>query len=193
MLGAALAQRLAKNGWRTVLVDQYSFGHARAASGTNSRIIRFAHGKEEADTRSAWEARALWREIEQEAGVDLMSKTGFAWFAHEDDRWEADSQEVLGREGIPFERIQEDEAEHLFPDLGTVDLKYLLYEPEACVLQSTRSVRALCELALISGARFVGGCARPVAGGVKVDGQLLSGDRVVWACGAWAVKLFPGT
>jgi glycine/D-amino acid oxidase-like deaminating enzyme len=78
VLGSALAHRLAKNGWRTVFVDQYSFGHSRAASGTNSRIIRYSHGDEEADTRSAWEARTLWREIEEEAGLDLMMKTGMA-------------------------------------------------------------------------------------------------------------------
>jgi sarcosine oxidase len=191
VLGSALAQRLAKHGWRTVLVDQYPFGHARAASGTNTRIIRYAHGKEVADMRSAWEARSLWREIEQEAGVDLMLKTGMTWFAREDDTWEADSQVELEREGIPFEKIERGHAEQLFPDLGGDDLNYLLYEPEACVLQSTRSVRALCELALASGARFVGGCARPVNGGVDVDGQLLSGDRMVWACGAWTPKVFP--
>jgi glycine/D-amino acid oxidase-like deaminating enzyme len=87
--------------------------------------------------------------------------------------------------------IQPDEAGHLFPDLGGDDLEYLLYEPEACVLQSTRSVRALCDLALASGARFVGGRARPVEGAVEVDGQRLTADRVVWACGAWTPHLFP--
>ena len=192
VLGASLAQRLARRGWTVTVVDQYQPGHARAASGTNTRIIRYSHGATVADTRSAWEARTLWREIEAQTGAELMHRTGMTWFAKaEDDSWEADSQRVLAAEGIPFERIEPEDAKRLFPDLGTADVGYLLYEPEGCVLQSQLAVRTMAADAVAQGARFVGGTARPRDGAVEVDGQRLTADRIVWATGAWAPKVFP--
>lgn len=191
VLGAGLGQRLAKRGWSVTLVDQYPFGHARAASASNSRIIRYSHGSSVADTRSAWEARSLWREIEEDTGAELMLHPGMAWFASDDDSWEADSQLVLEQERIPFERLDAQDAAGLFPDLSVNDLKYVLFEPDACALHARRAVRALCEHALVCGARFVGGRARPVEGGIEIEGRLMTADRIVWACGAWTVKLFP--
>jgi glycine/D-amino acid oxidase-like deaminating enzyme len=192
VLGASLAQRLARRGWDVSMVDQYQPGHARAASGTNTRIIRYSHGAAVADTRSAWEARALWREIETQTGTELMHKTGMTWFAKiSDDSWEAESQRVLTEEGIPFERIEPEDATRLFPDLGTADIKYLLYEPEACVLQSRLAVRTMAADAVANGARFVGGTARPRDGAAEVNGQRLTADRIVWATGAWAPGVFP--
>jgi glycine/D-amino acid oxidase-like deaminating enzyme len=192
VLGAALAARLAWGGWAVTIVDRYPFGHGRAASASHSRLIRFSHGAAEGDTRSAWQALTLWREIERETATGLLLNVGMAWFAHEHDRWAAASQDVLRRERISFERIAPRDGTRLFPDLGTADLLYLLFEPDACVLHAARCVRALCDHALAAGARFVGGRARPAAGAVDVDGRRLTADRVVWACGAWTPALFPG-
>jgi glycine/D-amino acid oxidase-like deaminating enzyme len=191
VLGAALCARLARAGWSVTLVDQYPFAHARAASGSPSRTIRFAHGASQADTRSAWESLALWRELERDSGSELLLNVGVAWFAHEDDSWEAESQEVLRREGIPFECLDPREGRRLFPDLGTEDLRYVLFEPDAGVLHAARCVRALCDDALAAGARFLGGRARPAGAAVEVAGARLTADRVVWACGAWTPALFP--
>jgi glycine/D-amino acid oxidase-like deaminating enzyme len=44
VFGGSLALRLASSGWEVTLVEQYPPGHVRAASGGESRLIRFSHG-----------------------------------------------------------------------------------------------------------------------------------------------------
>ena len=72
IFGASLAHRLRLRGWDVTLVDQYPPGHVRAASGDESRLIRFSHGPERWYARSAWRARELWRELEQSTVAELI-------------------------------------------------------------------------------------------------------------------------
>lgn len=95
VFGASLAHRLAGDGWEVTLVDQSPPAHERAASGGESRLIRYAHGPEVWYTRWAWRARELWRELEEEAGVELLVPAGLVWFAHREDGWEAESERGL--------------------------------------------------------------------------------------------------
>jgi glycine/D-amino acid oxidase-like deaminating enzyme len=118
ILGAALAQRLARRGWGVTLIEQYVPGQARAASGGRSRILRLAHGSDAPETRSAWLSRRLWREIERETRTSLFSEIGMAWFApDEDSEWEQASRMTLIEEGITARRFSPAEAKSLFPDL----------------------------------------------------------------------------
>ena len=55
IFGGSLALELRGRGWDVTLVDRYPPGHARAASGGESRLIRAAHG---ADT---WYVRSVRR------------------------------------------------------------------------------------------------------------------------------------
>ena len=81
VFGAALADRLAGDGWRVTLVDRYEPGHDRAESGGESRLIRCSHGADAWYTRSAWRARELWRELERDTGTELLVESGLVWFA----------------------------------------------------------------------------------------------------------------
>src|SRR4051795_11377810 len=101
VFGASLARHLAIAGWEVTLVEQEAPGWPGSSSGGESRLIRFAHGLDAWDTRSAQRAVELWREIDP----SLVSECGLAWFAHRDDGWEADSERVLRAEGIAIERL----------------------------------------------------------------------------------------
>ena len=85
IFGASLARRLALDGWEVRLYERHEPGHERAASGCESRLIRYAHGGDAWYARSAWRARELWRELEAEAGRELLRECGVAWFARSDD------------------------------------------------------------------------------------------------------------
>ena len=197
VFGSSLARQLAIDGWEVTLIEQRSPGWDGSASGGESRLVRYSHGSEGWYTRSAWHARELWREIDPA----LLAGCGVVWFAYGDEGWEADSERTLRQEGIPVERLEPSEAAKLFPSLGTADLAWVLYEPEACVVFASRAVQVLAEQARDAGATLVRARAAPAGDRVHLEREssnvcfaddLLEADRIVWACGPWLPKLFPG-
>lgn len=181
IFGASLANRLARDGWKVTLYERHAPGHPGAASGGESRLIRYAHGDDAWYARSAWRARDLWRELEAETGRQLLVETGIAWFARSKDGWEARSEQVLRGEGIPFERLDPAAGRELFPSFEPGDLRFILWEPEAGVLRAAEATRATVEAAERAGARLVR---------ETVARDSVAADLVVWACGAWLPSLF---
>jgi sarcosine oxidase len=192
IFGGSLALELRGRGWDVTLVDRYPPGHARAASGGESRLIRAAHGADAWYVRSVRRAWERWIEIQEEAGSDLLVPSGVVWFARDEDGWEAVSERVLTEEGVRTERLTPDEAGLLFPSFAGDGLAFCLLEPEAGALRARDATRAVFALARRKGVRFVGGLARPGTGGdVEVGGERFDADVVVWACGPWLASLFP--
>jgi glycine/D-amino acid oxidase-like deaminating enzyme len=179
VFGSSLARQLAVDGWEVTLIEQQSPGWEGSSSGGESRLVRFSHGNDRWYARSAWHARELWRQIDP----SLLAGCGLVWFAYGDDGWEADSERTLREEGIPVERLEPGEAAKLFPSLGTSDLAWVLFEPEACVVFASRAVNVLADQARQAGATIVRRRAEP--------SEEFDADYVVWACGPWLPKLFP--
>ena len=182
IFGASLAHRLARDGWDVTLYEQYEPGHERAASGDQSRLIRYAHGSDAWYSRSAWRARELWRELEAESGTELLIECGVLWFARSAEGWEAESEHVLRDEGIPVERLAPANGTRFFPSFDAGGLEFLLWEPEAGILRAGDATKATVEAAVASGVRLMRERAQP---------GRLDADTVVWACGAWLAGLFP--
>ena len=191
VFGGSVALRLVSSGWEVTLVEQYPPGHVRAASGGESRLIRFSHGAADWYSRSAWRALQLWKELERESGEELFVPSGVAWFLRSDQGWGAEAERVLRENSIPVERLAPEDGARLFPSFDGQGLDSILYEPEAGVLRARDATRVISEQAIERGARFVGGKAAPDGDGVLVDGERLEADRVVWAGGAWLAGLFP--
>ena len=191
VFGASLARLLADRRWDVTLIDRYPPGHMRAASGGESRLLRYSHGADRWYARSARRARELWREVGDEAGRELFVEAGIVWFAHREDGWESASERVLQEEGIRVERLTVERTAELFPSFDADGVLFSLHEPEAGVLRARDAVRTLVAQARARGARFVGGAARPLGADADVGGERLRGDRIVWACGAWLPVLFP--
>jgi len=181
IFGASLAYRLARDGWDVTLYERNEPGHTKAASGGESRLIRYAHGSDAWYTRSAWRARELWRELEEETGRELLVEAGIAWFARSQDGWEAESERVLRAEGIPVERVGPEAGHDLFPSFHPGGLEFILWEPNAGVLRARAATLATIEAAQGAGVRLVRASVTPA----DVDA-----DLVVWATGAWLPGLF---
>ena len=116
-----------------------------------------------------------------------------AWFAQREDGWEAESERDDGRAGDPVRAARRPAtAARLFPSLGSGDLAFVLYEPEAGVVRAQRAVRALAAQAVAHGARLVRGRARAGRrrGGRSTTARGSRATRVVWACGGWLGGLF---
>ena len=181
IFGASLAYRLARDGWEVTLYERHEPGHLGAASGGESRLIRFAHGDDAWYARSAWRARDLWRELEAETGQELLVESGIAWFARREDGFEAQSEAVLRDVGIPVERLAPDAGRELFPSFEPGDAAFILWEPHAGILRARDATRATVAAAERAGVRLVREAALP--GSVRAD-------VVVWAFGAWLPGLF---
>jgi sarcosine oxidase len=183
VFGAATARQLAVDGWDVTLVEPVAAGHVRAGSGDESRLIRCSHGADAWHTRSARRALDLWRAIDP----GLVVESGVAWFARSEDGWEAASEATLRELGIPCERV---DPATLFPSVGTDDLAFTLFEPEAGILRARDATRTLAVQAVAAGARVVHAAARPDGARVIAGDEVLEADHVVWACGAWLPGLF---
>lgn len=198
VFGSSLARQLAIDGWDVTVVEQEAPGWPGSSSGGESRLVRLAHGSETWYVRSARRALELWRAIDP----SLISERGLCWFAHGDDGWEAASEQTLRAEGVAVERLEPSVAARLFPALGGEDLAWVLFEPDAGLIWASRAVGVLAEQARAAGARFVRARAEPAGARVHVPGDdesavcfasdLIEADRIVWACGPWLAKLFPG-
>ena len=149
--GASLAWWLARLGEHVTLVDQFEPGDRRASSGGETRLYRCAHGPDADYGDGSPRADALWRELEEESGEELLVECGMAWFAQREDGWEAESERTLAAQGIPAERLDVASAASLYPSFRGDDLAFVLLEPEGGVLRAQRAVRALAAQAVARG------------------------------------------
>ncbi|HEV8462387.1 MAG TPA: FAD-dependent oxidoreductase [Gaiellaceae bacterium] len=184
VFGASIARELAGRDWDVHLVEQYAPGTVRSASGGDTRLLRTAHGENAWYTASAQRARTLWLELQESSGVEIWVETGIAWFARRADGFEGASRAVLDAMGEPNEWLTPEEARRLYPTLGIDDLQAVLFEPRAGVLRARRATQLLVEDAVRLGVHFDEGHVAPA--------DPPRADAVVWACGAWLSKTFPG-
>jgi glycine/D-amino acid oxidase-like deaminating enzyme len=178
VFGAATARELARRGWDVTLVEQYTPGNVRSASGGDSRLVRFAHGEAEWYSRLALRGLELWRDLEAETGARLVEQVGVAWFGTGAGAFIDDSARTLQRLGVRHELLTPEEARRLFPSLGGDDLHSVLFEPDAGVIYARQATQALAR-----GLRIETRHADPA--------DPPRADVVVWACGAWLASLFP--
>lgn len=75
-MGSAAVYQLAKRGNKVLGLDRFSPPHVNGSSHGESRIIRQANGEGEEYVPLALRSYELWREIESEAGKELLTITG---------------------------------------------------------------------------------------------------------------------
>jgi glycine/D-amino acid oxidase-like deaminating enzyme len=178
VFGAATGRELARRGWDVRVIEQYTPGHVRSASGGDTRLLRFSHGDLEWYTLLARRALELWRELERETGMQLFHEVGVAWFDTGDDDFTDRSEATLVRLGIPCTRLTPEESRRLYPSLGVDDLRSTLFEPGAGVILARNATRMLARDLNVE----TGRCD---------PGDPPRADVVIWACGAWLPQFFP--
>src|SRR4051794_26305516 len=75
-MGSATAYQLARSGAQVLGIDRYQPPHALGSTHGDTRITRVAVGEGLAYVPLVRRSHELWREIEQEAGVALLSSCG---------------------------------------------------------------------------------------------------------------------
>jgi sarcosine oxidase len=170
--GLAAAWALAREGHDVVVHEQFPRGHARGSSHGRTRIFRLAYVEPEW-VRLAQEALAGWRELEAETGVELLDLNGLLEIV--DDV--ADSS-VPGLEatGVPWQRLERDEAERRYP-VRLPEGTFAVLQAEAGVVHADRALDAFAR-------------GLDIRWGSRVQSlDDLDADVVVVAAGAWVNEL----
>lgn len=146
-MGAATAWHLARRGASVVILEQFTPAHEHGSSHGTSRIFRLTHSAVEY-IRLAQAAGVLWRELEEEAGVALLTVTGGV--DHGSRKSLVAIEEALSVCDVPFERLHAQEAMERWSGMrfdGPV-----VFQPDAGRLNAELTVVTLLEQAARFGA-----------------------------------------
>ena len=176
VMGLATTRALAQRGHDVVLHEQFELGNTRGSSHGASRIFRLSYPEPEW-VELAQRAYALWRELEEESGRQLLELEGLV----DAERDPAPRLAALRERGVPHEELTAEEARERF-GLAYDDLERVVYTADAGISLADEAVRAFAE-----GARAAGAEIREGARVERLDD--VDGDVVVVTAGGWAPRL----
>src|SRR5436309_6097703 len=134
-VGLATARTLARAGREVIVVEQFRAGNDRGSSHGSSRIFRLAYEEPEW-VRLAQEALPLWRELEAESRLDLLTLPG----SLDSGRDPGPLCRALERCGASFELLDPPEVEERF---GIRLRGPAVFQPEGGVVWAERTIAAL--------------------------------------------------
>jgi sarcosine oxidase len=179
IMGSATAHVLAREGRDVLLVEQFEVGHERGSSHGRSRIVRLAYPELEL-VELAKEAFAGWRELEREAGIELLELNGLLELVESTGQ---SSASALGAAGASYELVDPERARGRWP-VGVPDGWTVLFQPEAGIVRADAAHRAFLDRAVANGARLE----------EKTRIQSLDeidAEAVVLTVGPWIREFFP--
>jgi sarcosine oxidase len=180
IMGSATAYALARDGHDVVLYEQFEVGHTRGSSHGRSRIVRLAYPEVDF-VELAKESFAGWRELEREAGVELLALNGLLELV---DDLAQGSSAALDAAGAPYELLDADATRERWP-VGVPSGWTALFQPEAGIVRADLAHRAFVDRAVAHGARLRENT--PVASLDELD----AAAAVVLTVGAWVRGFFP--
>jgi sarcosine oxidase len=137
--GLAAARAIARAGRSVVVFEQFRVGHRRGSSHGTSRIYRLSYADEQY-ARMMQETLPLWRELEQEAGEELLVRNG----ALDAGSHVSGNKAVLDACGIAYEELSAEDVDRRFG----ISLPYgALYQADGGILRADR-----CAAAFLAGA-----------------------------------------
>jgi monomeric sarcosine oxidase len=179
IMGSATAYALARDGHDVVLYEQFEVGHTRGSSHGRSRIVRLAYPEVEF-VELAQEAFAGWRELERDAGVELLELNGLLELV--DDPAQGSSA-ALDAAGAPYELLAAEAVRGRWP-VGAPDGWSVLFQPEAGIVRADLAHRAFVDRAVAHGAHL--------REGTRITSlDAVDAAAVVVTAGPWVRQLFP--
>jgi sarcosine oxidase len=178
---------------QTVLLEQFSLGHARGSSHGATRIFRLAY-PDPYYVRMAVVAREAWLRLQDEAGQELLVTTGGLDAGPDASSCAA----ALGECGVRHSWLSDGELRERFPQVAAEPGERMLFQPDAGALLAGRAVAAMQELARRDGVAIRE--QNPVLGVlphadrvlVRTAAGEISARVVVIAAGGWNGSLLAG-
>ena len=199
VFGVWIARHLLLRGHRVMLIEAYGAGNSRSSSGGESRILRMGYGSDVLYTRWAVRSLAQWQEISRAQQVPLFVNCGMLWLGDAADPYTRDIETNLAGEGIPHQRLSGEEIRRRFPQFGLEGVERAIFEPGSGVLMARRAVAAVLADSVRAGLCYLPAAViSPEERGARVaelrtaDGETISAQAFIFACGSWLPKVFPG-
>jgi sarcosine oxidase len=195
-MGSATCLQLAARGASVLGIDRFHPPHAYGSTHGDTRITRIAIGEGEEYVPLVRRSHELWRQIEQQAGVELLTITGGVVLAPAGSKFLSRTRACAIRYGIAHEDLRAAELAERFPMFATGPDTEGYYEPEAGYVRPEAAVRAQLELARRHGARLRLGETverwTADAAGVRVetDAGAYAAERLVVCAGPWITDMF---
>ncbi len=196
--GGWTALNLLRSGAEVTLLDAWGPGHSRSSSGGESRVIRHSYGKR-IYVDMAKRSLQLWHEANQAWDRPLFHETGVLHMTRVDSPIVLDPEgSLMTSAGVPHEMLDRDEIARRYPQLNMEGIDKALFEPTAGYLLARRACQAVVDAFLKEGGEYRTAYVRPgdVTGGrmkniTLSDGDTVSADHYVFACGPWLKTMFP--
>lgn len=191
-MGSAAAAHLARRGHRVLGIEANRRLHALGSSHGDGRIIREAYFEAPEYVPLVQRAYHLWRELESEAGRDLLTITGGLNFGAPDSEFVAGSIASAVQHGLPYDLLDARQVAERFPGFRLRNDLVAVHEPHAGILKPEACVDAHLDLAAKHGAelRFETPARRWDSDGdgvrVETDAGVFRADRLVITAGPWS-------
>lgn len=198
VFGGWTALHLLRHQVDVTLLDSWGPGNSRASSGGETRVIRAIYGANRIYTEMAVRAMKLWQENEARWSRKLFTKTGALWMVIAAEQFELDALPLLREAGLPYEKLEIAEAAKRFPQVNFKGVQWALMEQEAGYLNARQACQVVLEHFQIEGGKYRQVSVQPgrivknaMSQITLSDGNMLSADVFIFACGPWLGKIFP--
>jgi sarcosine oxidase len=191
-MGSAALYHLARRGKRVLGLERFDVLHERGSSHGLTRIIRLAYFEHPDYVPLLRRAYELWRELEREAGEQLLHVTGIV------EGGERIYEGVLrscADHDLPHEVLDGAEIARRFPAYRLPDDFAAVYQPEGGFVLPERCIVAHIEGALARGAtvrareRVLEWIATENGVRVRTERGVVEAERLVLTAGAWSQQL----
>lgn len=181
--GGWTALHLLRKGARVTLVDSWGPGNSRASSGGETRVTRAAYA-DRIYADLTVRALELWKENEKRWNRKIFIPCGVIRLQGKGNANSEKFLKVLRDAGVNHAQLQVKEAASRFPQFDFKEIDWVLHEPDHGMLRARQGCQAVFESFLAEGGTYRQARLDPSS---KIEA-----DAVVWACGPWLGKLFPG-
>ncbi|MGD9711195.1 MAG: N-methyl-L-tryptophan oxidase [Thermomicrobiales bacterium] len=198
VMGSATAHQLAARGQKVLGIDAFAPGHTKGSSHGESRIIRQAYHEAPDYVPLIQRAYHQWREVESEAGTQLLFVNGGLILGEPNGRTVQGTMRSGDLYGLPYEPLSAREVRERYPGVQLPNELMAVLEPNAGYLLASRGVKAFQDLAKQRGAklRFAEPMVRwgvdKAGTWVETGNETYRADRLVLTAGPWTGDVLSG-
>jgi sarcosine oxidase len=197
VMGSAALHHLARRGKRVLGLERYAPGHDRGSSHGHTRIIRLGYFEHPSYVPLLRRAYALWRELEDASGRQLLHLTGIAEIGPPTGILVRGTLEAARLHGLRHDVLTAAELMRRYPAFRVPPEHVAVVQPDGGFLDVEPSIAAQIALATAAGAEIRSGetvrAIEPRAGLVRIISErgVVEAGAAIVAAGAWTPALLP--